>query len=516
MLAKKSNYFQLIAHLILFMFQLLFWNFTIDDAFITFRYAKNLYESNQIVFNVNEIPVEGYSNFSWVLWISISFFFNIDPILFSKISGMVFCHLTIPILYKLAHLLNNNENFGNFIIIFYVLTPNIALWSIGGLETSLFCFLLLISIYFFIKGIKVRNGFQIAISAIFFGLLSITRHEGAVIFAITWLYFIFINLKSKDKNLIKRITDSLIFLGIFLLIYLPYFIWRMLYYNSLLPHTFMAKQGIMNFTVLFERLLFYIPLFLFFTPILILILINAFKNRALIFRDQIRLYLIILIFALSIILMLITSWMPGFRFAIPLIPLIYLLLPRSVNFIEFFNEKIRNDKDLFKIIKVFSIGLISISNFLVIFTFYPFINYYGSGIKDCNITLGKWINENSLQNSSLAVWDTGAIPFYADINTIDIYPESLQNLHIFNNPEDADYIFSLNITFLILNDEYFDYIKSDIRFSTSYHLIFYAQFFYAFSAYKFDYIYQVYLNNEYYISNESINALIDSSSRFYK
>jgi len=516
MIEKKINYFQLIAHLILLLFQLLFWNFIIDDAFITFRYAKNLYENNQIVFNVNETPVEGYSNFSWVLWITISFLFKINPIIFSKVSGMLFCHLTIPILHKLAYLLNSNKRFSNYLIIIYVLTPNIALWSVGGLETSLFCFLLLVSIYFFIKSVKFKNNLQIGISAIFFGLLSITRHEGAVIYAITWVYFVFIILKFKDKNLLKKSIDILIFLGVFLMIYLPYFIWRILYYNSLLPHTFIAKQETLNLAVLFERFLFYIPLILILTPILMLIISNVFKSKNIIIRDQVRIYLIILISTLSIILILITSWMPGFRLAIPLIPLIYLLLPESINFLEIFNEKIRNDKELFKKLKIISISLISISNFLVIFTFYPFVNYYGNGINDCNIALGKWINENSLKNSTLAVWDAGAIPFYADIKTIDIYPESLQNLHIFNNPEDADYIFNLNITFLILNDEYFNYIKTDIRFSTNYHLIFYAQFYYASSVYRFDYIYQVYLNNGYYISNVSINALIDSSSRFYK
>ncbi|MFX0178066.1 MAG: hypothetical protein ACFE85_17750 [Candidatus Hodarchaeota archaeon] len=516
MLKKKINYFQFVAHIILLLFQLLFWNFIIDDAFITFRYAKNLYENNQIVFNIDESPVEGYSNFSWVLWITISFLFKIEPIIFSKISGILFCHFTIPILYKLADLLNNKKRVCNYIIIFYVLTPNVALWSVGGLETSLFCLILIISIYFFIKGIKLRTDHFIEISAIFFGLLSITRHEGAVIYAITWAYYVFIKIKDRNKILLKRFIDMLIFLAVFLMIYLPYFIWRIMYYNSFLPHTFIAKQANFNLVVLFERFLFYIPLIVFLTPILIIIIANIIKNRNLFIRDQLRFYLIILIFVLSIVLMLITSWMPGFRLAIPIITLIYLLLPKSINFLEIFNEKIRNDKDLFKKIKFFSIGLIGISNCLLIFTFYPFVNYYGIGIKECNITLGKWINENSSENSTLAVWDAGTIPFYADIKTVDIYPESLQDLHIFNNPEDVDYIFGLNITFLILNDEYFDYIKNDIRFSTNYHLIFYAQFFYASRIYRFDYIYQIYLNNGYYISNVSINALIDSSSRFYK
>ena len=40
--------------------------FITDDAFISFRYARNLLEGHGLVFNVGD-RVEGYSNFLWVL-----------------------------------------------------------------------------------------------------------------------------------------------------------------------------------------------------------------------------------------------------------------------------------------------------------------------------------------------------------------------------------------------------------------------------------------------------------------
>ena len=40
--------------------------FLTDDAFISFRYARNLLEGHGLVFNPGE-RVEGYSNFLWVL-----------------------------------------------------------------------------------------------------------------------------------------------------------------------------------------------------------------------------------------------------------------------------------------------------------------------------------------------------------------------------------------------------------------------------------------------------------------
>ena len=46
---------------------------TCDDAYISFRYAKNFVDGNGLVFNLdpNEAPVEGYTNFSWTMWLAI-------------------------------------------------------------------------------------------------------------------------------------------------------------------------------------------------------------------------------------------------------------------------------------------------------------------------------------------------------------------------------------------------------------------------------------------------------------
>ena len=61
------------AHLVLVLILVLallghlhFANVTIDDAFISFRYAENLVHGRGLVFNVGE-RVEGYSNFLWTV-----------------------------------------------------------------------------------------------------------------------------------------------------------------------------------------------------------------------------------------------------------------------------------------------------------------------------------------------------------------------------------------------------------------------------------------------------------------
>ena len=51
---------------------------TCDDAYIVFRYAKNLVDGLGLVFNAGE-RVEGFTNFLWVLWTAPAFALGVDP-----------------------------------------------------------------------------------------------------------------------------------------------------------------------------------------------------------------------------------------------------------------------------------------------------------------------------------------------------------------------------------------------------------------------------------------------------
>lgn len=58
-----------------------------DDAFISFRYARNLVEGHGLVFNPGE-RVEGYTNFLWTLWNAIPQALGWDPVAFAQWSGI--------------------------------------------------------------------------------------------------------------------------------------------------------------------------------------------------------------------------------------------------------------------------------------------------------------------------------------------------------------------------------------------------------------------------------------------
>src|ERR1043166_6070025 len=53
--------------------------FTCDDAFIAFRYARNLAMGHGLVFNPGFERVEGYTNFLWVLLLAAGRFCGLAP-----------------------------------------------------------------------------------------------------------------------------------------------------------------------------------------------------------------------------------------------------------------------------------------------------------------------------------------------------------------------------------------------------------------------------------------------------
>ena len=71
---------------------LLGWNmwivrkFTVDDAYISFRYARNLADGLGLVYNAGE-RIEGYTNFLWTVLLAGGIELGIDPHVTSKVLG---------------------------------------------------------------------------------------------------------------------------------------------------------------------------------------------------------------------------------------------------------------------------------------------------------------------------------------------------------------------------------------------------------------------------------------------
>jgi arabinofuranosyltransferase len=62
---------------------------TIDDAFISYRYARNLARGDGLVFNRGEAPTEGFTSLLWVVGMAPAFVLGVNPVDYARVVSVV-------------------------------------------------------------------------------------------------------------------------------------------------------------------------------------------------------------------------------------------------------------------------------------------------------------------------------------------------------------------------------------------------------------------------------------------
>jgi hypothetical protein len=215
-----------------------------DDAFISFRYAKNLIDGLGLVFNEGEY-VEGYTNFLWTLGISLGMLLRIDPLRWVQFFGILSYALSLGFLYYLSYSQYRIREESKHPLFYFPLAAlclsvqtHAQIYATGGLETSIFGMFLVLG--YGILLIKADHRYLL-LANIFLILAALTRPEG-LLFAGWGVLFVFLfRLRKQPSNIVQ--TRILFTLFPFLAIYLPYFFWRWEYYGKVFPNTYYAKYG---------------------------------------------------------------------------------------------------------------------------------------------------------------------------------------------------------------------------------------------------------------------------------
>ena len=114
----------------------------IDDAGISFSYARNLALGYGLVSQPGLPPVEGFSNPAWVFLLSIFSCTGFDIVEIVKPLSVVLTTISIVVLY-LAFLHFTNSKFLALItLVGLIVQPAIVIWSVSGLENPLLLFLI--------------------------------------------------------------------------------------------------------------------------------------------------------------------------------------------------------------------------------------------------------------------------------------------------------------------------------------------------------------------------------------
>jgi len=234
------------------------WGFTTDDAFISLRYAHFLAMGEGMRFNVSGPPVEGYSNFGFVVLSSALLRAGIEPLLVLKGLGVAACPLTALVLYRIARR-QVSRLFATLPGIVYLAFPGTAWWAVSGLETTSYVLLVVLAVWLFLRRDE-RPAFAVLAGAVV-ALAGWFRPDGPLIGLVVTVVLVVQSVAGRLRGA-SQVTPSplgtlLRLAAGFLPLYAPYLIWRLVYFGHLLPNSVTCKltYGGSAWTVILE----YVP-----------------------------------------------------------------------------------------------------------------------------------------------------------------------------------------------------------------------------------------------------------------
>ena len=217
--------------------------FLTDDAFISFRYARNLLEGHGLVFNPGEY-VEGYSNFLWVLELAAIWALSgVAPQVAAPWLSVAFTVGTVAAMMWWTARLPGLRHRG--LVAWMALglvcsSATFAVWtSGGGMETRQFTFFIVLAVMCLSLYRASHRGLLAA--SLSLTAAALTRPEGLLLAALCFGWFVVqqmacIGRLKPDWRRLACLT------GPFLALVCVHFLWRYAYYGEWLPNTYYAKH----------------------------------------------------------------------------------------------------------------------------------------------------------------------------------------------------------------------------------------------------------------------------------
>lgn len=243
-----------------------FW-FVIDDAFITFRYSRNLASGLGIRYNAGETPpVEGYSNFLWMMLCAGFEWLRVDPVVLAPAVALLCGAALILLVHHRLAVIGVSLPAAAIGTVGLAAFPPVGLWGSTGLETMAFA----LSIYATFDALVLSRPRPNARVGVVAGIaLCLMRVEGPAWAIVILLLACGARWLDGEWPAARRRLASVA--GAIAAAFAVYFAWRYAYFGTLVSNTALAKAAVLSLR--FERGVNYvIGFFLTFpaTPLVIL------------------------------------------------------------------------------------------------------------------------------------------------------------------------------------------------------------------------------------------------------
>lgn len=218
---------------------LLWWPRTVDDAFITYRYADNLVAGNGPVFNAGE-RVEGYTCPSWLLLVAAAIAGGLDPVVVSKLAGLAASLLLLPLLFVALRRHDIPPWGAGLAALLLGSSMVLQIWSVSGMETNAYALLFFAGLVGLADTPLSRR--RVVVVSTLLVAAALTRPEGLAYWVLGFGWILLTPGVVARRERADRIRTVAAYLlpG---LVLAAHFAWRVAYYGRLLPNTYYVKTG---------------------------------------------------------------------------------------------------------------------------------------------------------------------------------------------------------------------------------------------------------------------------------
>ena len=385
-----------------------------DDAYITYRYARNIASGQGFVYNVGEAVLGTTTPLYTLLLAALSFIWSDFPTL-SHFIGVLAWMLCVPLIYRIGKTGGSNV-VGLIAAIFVAINPLIL--NILGMETPIYILLILSTFYFYLKDKPLW-------AAVTAGLTFLVRWDGILVWGVIFIVEI---LKRKWSIIRASFVCAAIMLVWLIFAYLTF--------GSIFPNSFFAKMGQSynegfggiegsfgtGIWLLAQQAYATNHLFIIFPLFIILGIVAVIKDK-----DKwwpLLLWTVTYLASYIILGVLRFNW-----YYAPLMPALALLTAKGIE----------------QMAKLISMRLkmetkqAAWTLFFVVLCLIPMVDWLAQyrrtemGIHSSTyVDVGNWLKENTPPESSVAMIEIGIIGYYGDRTTVDtmglVSPEMIGHL----------------------------------------------------------------------------------------
>ncbi|MCW5835541.1 MAG: hypothetical protein KIS78_24280 [Labilithrix sp.] len=210
----------------------------IDDAGISFAYARNIAHLDGFVSQPGRTPVEGYSNFTWVMLLVPTFWLHVfHPVIVPKLLGVLQVFVAFYVLQRALFRRTGALWPGVVLTSLLAVSPPIVVWTASGLENGTL-FLLVTALFAVLADRPSRWEIKAGVLA---ALLAMTRPDGLVYVVAGGLALVSDALeRPRDPRALARSTAR--YVGSFAAVFGPFFALRLAVFGLPWPHTYYAKR----------------------------------------------------------------------------------------------------------------------------------------------------------------------------------------------------------------------------------------------------------------------------------